>query len=172
MVLVQLKQKDMKALKEKWYKEQDGYCPLFNKQYPIEKFSLDHRHKLKHELPDESGKGCCRGLINFQANSIEGKITNAFRRYGGDKEIDLILFLRNLADYLEHNKIHSDPSGIKYIHPTEEPKALKLMKSSYKRLVKVIAGKQKVPEYNGKLTKKLEELYKKYMVVPEFHGQS
>jgi hypothetical protein len=166
MVLVQLKQKDLKVIREKWVQEQDGYCPLFGKQYPAEDFVVDHLHKLKSQDPDESGKGICRGATHFQANSIEGKISNAFKRYGGDKHIDLITFLRNLADYLEYNKSNDQE---KYIHPSEKPKALKLMKSSYNSLVKAVGTKQKIPPYNGKFTKKLQSLYEKYSVIPSFY---
>lgn len=166
MALRQLKQKDLKTLKERWYNEQDGYCPLFGNRYPIDDYVIDHAHKLKSELPDETGKGLCRGVIHRIANSIEGKITNSFRRYGGHNHTDLIQFLRNLADYLEKNKIHTEE---KWIHPSEEPKPPKLMKSSYNKLVKAVAGKQKVPKYTGKLTKGLEKLYKKYGVEPAFH---
>lgn len=168
MVIRQLKQKDLPALREKWFKEQGGKCPLFGKEYPLSEFVVDHRHKLKSELPDESGKGLCRGVIHKQANSIEGKITNAFKRYGGDAHIDIVSFLRNLADYLELNKIHSEE---KWIHPLEEPKNPKLKKVSYNKLVKAISGKQKIPEYNGKFTKKLEILFDKYNIVPEFQKQ-
>jgi hypothetical protein len=166
MALKQLKQKDLKSLKEKWHKEQDQKCPLFGKEFPLDDMVVDHFHALKSEGPDESGKGLCRGVLHFQANSIEGKITNAFKRYGGDKYIDIVTFLRNLADYLENNKIHSDE---KYIHPTEKPKTPKLMKSSYNSLVKAVNGKQKVPPFTGKFTKKLELLYAKYDLEPKFH---
>jgi len=162
----QLKQKDLKALKEKWYLEIYGICPLFGKKYPIEEFSLDHYHRTKTEPPGENGKGLCRGVLQFQANSIEGKITNAFKRYGGDKEIDIVSFLRNLANYLENNKIHTNE---KWIHPSEEPKSPKLMKSSYNKLVKAIGNKQKIPPYNVKLTKELQKLFEKYNVTPTFH---
>jgi hypothetical protein len=164
--LRQLKQKDLKALKEKWYNEQNGICPLFCQKYPIEEVTLDHSHAIKSDKLGENGKGLCRGVIHFQANSIEGKITNAFKRYGGDKHIDIISYLRNLANYLEHNKIHSDE---KYIHPSEEPKAPKLMKSSYNKLLKVVGDKQKVPEYNGKFTKPIQKLFEKYGIIPTFH---
>ena len=166
--MVAIIRKYLKALKEKWHEEQGKVCPLFGNVYPIEEITLDHCHKLKSELPDESGKGLCRGAIHFQANSIEGKITNAFKRYGGDKHINLIQYLRNLADYLENNKSHTEE---KWIHPSEEPKAPKLMKSSYNRLVKAVAGKQKVPAYNGKFTKALEKLYEKYEVEPVFKSR-
>lgn len=164
----QLKAKDLKALREKWHEEQNFICPLFGKKYPHEEMTLDHYHALKSQGPDEkTGRGLCRGSIHKQANAIEGKITNAFRRYGGDKHIDLPTFLRNLADYLENNKMHTEE---KWIHPTEEPKPPKLMKSSYNKLVKAVNGKQKVPKYTGKLTKPIERLFEKYGVEPAFHG--
>jgi len=168
MVLKQLKQKDLPELREKWFKEQGYKCPLFGKEYSINDMTLDHFHRLKSEPPDESGKGLCRGVLHKQANSIEGKITNAFKRYGGDKHTDIVSFLRNLANYLESNKIHTEE---KWIHPTEKLKNPKLMKSSYNKLVKAVAGKQKVPEYSGKFTKQLEALFEKYNVTPEFQSR-
>ena len=168
MVLEQLKYKDLPALKKQWHEDQNYECPLFGKKYSLDEVVVDHRHKLKHELPDELGKGLCRGVIHFQANAIEGKITNAFRRYGGDKHIDIVHFLRNLADYLERNRSDDE---VKFIHPSEEPKPPKLMKSSYNKLVKAVAGKQKVPKYTGKFTKSLQKLYEKYGVEPAFQSR-
>jgi len=167
--LKQLKRKDLKELREKWTEEQDYICPLFGSRYTLDLFVIDHLHKLKAEEPDENGKGLCRGSIHFQANSIEGKITSAFKRLGGNKHIDLPTFLRNLADYLENNKSSTDE---KYIHPSEEVKPPKLMKRSYNELKKVIAGKQKLPMYNQKLTKALAELFKKYGVQPELRKKN
>ncbi len=168
MVLKQLKYKDLPALKKQWHEDQNYECPLFGKKYSLEDVVVDHRHKLKSELPDESGKGICRGVIHFQGNAIEGKITNAFKRYGGDKHITLIDFLRNLADYLEKNRSDDE---VKYIHPSEEPKQPKLMKSSYNKLVRAVAGKQKVPRYTGKYTKPLRKLYEKYGIEPVFQSR-
>jgi len=169
MGLIQLKATDLKELKKRWCEEQDYVCPLFKKRYDLDQFAVDHQHKLVSEMPDETGKGLCRGAIHFQANSIEGKMTNAFKRYGGDKHIDIVSFLRNLADYLERNKIHTHE---KLIHPSEKPKAAKLMKSSYNKLVKAVNGKQKVPQYTGKFTKPLEKLFEKYGLKPEFKKSS
>lgn len=166
MVLKQLKHSELKLLREKWYKEQDGYCPLFGNRYPIDDFVIDHHHKLKSEVPGENGKGLCRGAIHFQANCIEGKITNAFKRYGGDKHIDIITYLRTLADFLESNRSHTDE---KYIHPSEKLKTPRLKKSSYNKLIKTINGKQKVPPYSGRFTKKIELLFVKYDVEPTFY---
>ena len=164
----QLKQSDLKIIREKWYNEQDGICPILGNYYPLSEFCVDHQHKLVKEVADETGKGLCRGAIQFQANALEGKITNSFNRLGLSKHTDIISFLRNLADYLEYNKIHTDE---KLIHPNEAPRKPILMKSSYNKLVKAIDGNQKIPEFKqkkGNLTKPLEKLFEKYNIKPEF----
>lgn len=166
--MIQLNQKDIYPLKEKWHKEQKEICPILNQQFPLEQMVIDHQHKLVTEKADETGKGLCRGAIQFQANALEGKITNAFKRLGIGKYIDIVVFLRNLADYLEHNKIHE---GEHYIHPSEKQRKPILLISSYKKLVKEINGKQKVPEYKskrGNYTKALEKLFEKYNIEPKF----
>jgi hypothetical protein len=166
--MIQLESKEIKELKENWHNEQNGICPLLKQEFPLDKMVIDHQHKLVNELPDETGKGLCRGAIQFQANALEGKFTNAFKRLGLEKHIDMVSFLRNLADYLEHNKIQE---GELYIHPSEKTRKPTLMKSSYNKLVKAIDGAQKVPEFKnkrGNLTKALESLFEKYKVEPEF----
>ena len=163
--MIQLEQKEIKDLKEKWHNEQDNICPILQLPFPLESMTLDHLHKLKSELPDETGKGLCRGTIQFQANMFEGKINSLFKRTGLHKFIDLPSFLRNLADYLENNKVQEKEL---YIHPSEKPKKPKLMKSSYNKLKKLIDGKYKLPKYTGNLTKPLIELYKKYNLEPTF----
>ena len=165
----QLESKDLKPLKEKWWKEQNGICPILGKEFPLDQFVIDHEHKLVNEEADETGKGCVRGAIQFQANALEGKFTNAFKRLGLTKYTDMVTFLRNLADYLEENRQHTEDELL--IHPSEKPRKPILMKSSYNKLVKAIDGKQKVPEYKnkrGNFTKKLESLFEKYEIEPEF----
>lgn len=149
----------------KWHTEQQYICPVLKQPHPLERCVMDHQHKRKDELPDESGKGLCRGVIHNQANSFEGKVSNAYKRYGLDKLIDLPSLLRNLADYLESNKIHCDT---KYIHPNEEPKQPKLTKQSYNRLKKVC--KTKIPLYTGNYTKTLQLLFEKYKITAEFYS--
>src|SRR5574344_315655 len=114
--LINLKQNDLKPLKEKWAKEQNFICPILKKEIPLEKLVIDHLHKLKSEEPGLDGKGCCRGAIDFRVNALEGKITNNFKRLGLEKDIKLPEFLRNLADYLEHNHLSDE---ILFVHPTE-----------------------------------------------------
>ena len=163
--MIQLKHKDLKPLREKWHNEQNEICPILKKAYPIEFFCVDHQHKLVNELPSEDGKGLCRGAIHLQANSLEGKISNAFKRLGLHKHIELTDYLRNLADYLEDNRIHK---GELLIHPTEAPKKKKLMKSSYNQLKSANNGFFKMPEYNnGSLTKRLQFLFDKYRLTPK-----
>ncbi len=47
--IIQLKASDIKPLKERWYEEQNGICLILKKEYPLEKFVVDHLHKLKSE---------------------------------------------------------------------------------------------------------------------------
>lgn len=82
---------------------------------------LDHEHCLSKEKPGDNGKGCCRGVIHKNANVIEGKINNVFKRWGGQKETDLISFLENLLEYYKHNR-----SSEEIIHPTEAKKLKKI----------------------------------------------
>lgn len=167
-MLEELKSKDIKALKEKWHNEQNNICPILREKIDLKYMTLDHQHKLKREDPDETGKGICRGAIEFRANGLEGKITNNFKRYGLDKIIELPEFLRNLADYLEENHIQDE---IKYVHPSEQPKPKKIKKQCYNKLKKKYTGKRKFPDYpkSQKLTKKLSELFKTYDIEIEYY---
>ena len=165
-MLKQVKQKDLRDLRRKWHDEQNGICPILKVPIPFEQTVVDHQHKLKAELADETGKGLCRGAIDRFANALEGKITNNFKRLGLNKYIELPEFLRNLADYLETNKIHEEEQ---FIHPREAPARPKLKKSNYNKLVKVVSGKQKVPKYTGNASKGILKLYENYSVRPEYY---
>ncbi len=168
-MLIQVKGSELKALREKWYNEQDGVCPILKVKIPLERAVVDHQHKLKSEEADETGKGLCRGCIDRSANALEGKISNNFRRLGLNKYIDLPSFLRNLADFLEKNKIHEEDQ---YIHPTEAPSKPKLMKSNFNKLIKAMKNdpkSRKLPKYTKNYTKNLQSLYEKYDITPEFY---
>ena len=128
MSLKQLKQKDIRPLKEKLWLENDKICPLLKVEVELDKMALDHIHKLVSEVPSEQ-KGTIRNAIEFRANAMEGKITNNWKRYFGADEskhpISLSNYLRNLADFLEVGA-YEDADGTYYIHPSEEPKQPKL----------------------------------------------
>lgn len=169
---IQLDVKSLKELREKWAKEQDNICPIL--QIDMEdKAILDHYHANKSDNSDiDYFKGCVRGVIHSRVNAFEGKLSNALIRVGLRDLIDLPTLLRNLADYYEYNRLHSE--DVLYIHPSEKPKEPILTKSSYNELQKVLSEKdlKKLPLYKAKkqkLTKVLQELFEKYNLEPQFY---
>lgn len=169
-MLKQLKGKDLPSLRKRWWLENDKKCPILGVEIDLADTTLDHQHKLKGELADETGKGICRGVLSRIGNSWEGKITNNFKRLGLYKHIDIVTALRNLADYLEHNHIEDE---IKYIHPSEAPRRLKIKKSCYNKLIKAVSAddtfKKAVPKYTGNVTKPLVALFEKYQIEIEYY---
>lgn len=171
-----MQQKDILELKKKLYDLNDGICPLLKIKIPLEKMALDHIHKLKNEDYSEQ-KGTIRNTIEFRANSIEGKITNAWKRYFGYDEskypINLPDFLRNLADYLEKGAYSEN--NVYFVHPNEVPKSPKLSKKNYNTLKRLYIKDEgnykkgimkKFPEFpsSGKPTKALILLFEKYNI--------
>lgn len=136
--IVYTNQKETQDIKRILHEENNGMCPLLGIELPLDKAVADHQHKLKAEPCtqwQDGGKGLIRGAIEFRANAIEGKITNAWARYGMDKDgFDLPTYLRNLADYLEC------PPASKldecYAYYQETPKRKKVKISEYKRVAK------------------------------------
>lgn len=161
----QLKRNDIKPLRDKLLKEQKGICPLTGKKIKEGEATLDHKHKLfaDNEI-GVNGAGLIRGVLNFQANSFEGKVFNIYRRMGLHKIIDLPTLLRNLANYLERD-------CLPFIHPTEKPTPKFITKMCHNKLTKAVAGKQKVPLFRKKqkLTKKLFNLFRKYHIKIEYY---
>ena len=142
-------------------------------KFPVDEMVVDHKHRKKSTPIGEDDCGFVRGIIQRQANVIEGKIANAFVRYGLVKfGITIPEFLRNLADYIENPPLFRlEP---RLIHPKEKAKPKKLKKASYNKLVKLMTlgiPKQKIPEYpkSKKLTVKLEKLFHEYHLIPEFY---
>lgn len=165
---IKITHKELKTLRKKIHTDQNSICPILKLEFSIDEMVIDHKHKKASEEIGENGAGLIRGCIHRQVNSFEGKVTNAYKRYGLDKfGVSLPDLLRNLADYLEQYQTN-------YIHPTEIKKEPKLKKSSYNKLKKIhlaSSSKRKFPEYpkSGKLTKKLEEFYKIHDLRPEFY---
>jgi len=176
MAYIELKTKDIKILKEKLHKQNEGICPLLGVQVPPEQMALDHIHKLKSEDYADD-KGTIRNAIEFRANALEGKITNNWKRYYGadtSKHLtDLPTFLRNLADYLEAGAYTED--GDFYIHPSEVPKLPKVKKSSYNKMIKLFKikyPKKKVPPYpkSKKLTKLMDKLFTEFDITDFYYS--
>lgn len=136
--LTQLNHEDIKPLREKLHKQQNEICPLLKKKIPFDQVVVDHQHMKTSEVLGVNGAGCVRGAIQFQANVMEGKITNAYVRTGLHKSgVPLPEFLRNLADYLEQEPLP-------FIHPNEKPKPKKFGKRVFNKLNK--AYKLKYPK--------------------------
>lgn len=147
----QLFYSQVKFIRDSLLEKQNGKCPLCSRDVVMP--TLDHYHSKRHY-----GSGLVRGVLCNTCNRITGVIENNLVRNSIDFS-DAPDFLRQLADYLLNKREN-------YIHPTEKLKAPKLMKSSYNKLVKAVAGKQKVPKYTGKFTKQIQKLYEKYGVEP------
>jgi hypothetical protein len=154
--LIQLTAASAKELRQKLYIDQQGICPLLGIQIPEEDAALDHKHKRKSDPVGPNGDGLVRGMLSFRSNSLEGKITNAWKRQFGYDEskhpITLPNFLRNLANYLEN-----PPCEQIYVHPTEKIKRPKLPTSMFnlvKRYWKEVYPKRALPKFpkSGKLT--------------------
>lgn len=160
----QLKQSDLSPLREKLHREQDNTCPVLKQEFDVTEMVIDHQHKRKSDPIGENGGGLVRGCIHNQANVIEGKITNTYKRYGLHKFMPLPELLRSLADYLEQE-------NLPYIHPSEREKPKKITKRSYNALKKVYTGKAKFPAYptSGKLTAPLRRIYERFNVTPDFY---
>ena len=149
----------MPELRERLLKEQDGICLICKRvvKNPV----LDHHH-----IKRVKGSGLIRGVICSLCNVFLGKIENNCSRYKIDQD-ELPTMLRSIADYLEKK-------DLPYLHPSEVPKEPKLKKSSYNRLKKEASQYQKwnIPyPKSGKLTKKLEALFIKYNIEPEFYKE-
>lgn len=168
---IEMKQKDIKPLKEKLWLNNGKKCPVLNKEIPLEKMALDHAHKRNDEDYSKE-KGVIREALDFRCNAVLGKLENALKRTGlaNEEDFDLPVFLRNAADYFEKGA-YKDEEGNMYIHPNEVHKEPLILKSRYNKLYKLYkesGRKKKFPEYpkTKKLTKALRELFKEFDIEP------
>ena len=145
--LIELKHSELKRFRKRQWKRQKCKCAILKQHISLDVCTLDHQHKLKTQKAGPKGRGLIRGVLQFQANSLEGVITKKFKRYGLHKFISLPKFLRNMADYLD-----SPPVPPKYIHPTEIQKEI-LRKSDYNLVVKyypLLFPRRKIQPYYPK----------------------
>lgn len=169
----QIAKSELKELREMLYEEQDGICPILKVEIPVEDMVVDHKHRKKSTPIGENGAGMIRGVIQRSANVVEGKLSNAYVRYGLHKfDITLPDFLRNLADYLENPPLESEF----FIHPSEAPPPKKLMRSSFNKLKKEWQNDPQnkfrlFPAFpkSGKMIKALRVMYDHYEITPEYY---
>jgi hypothetical protein len=167
----QLKQKDVKQIREELLKKNDGICPILKIPLDPSDAALDHAHQ-DSEI-SETVEGQIRSTIHKYANSLEGTMRSRFRRSGVASYIAFEEFLLNLYEYLME---YREP----LLHPSHAAKPRKLMKSSYNELCKEIKKlnsflkKQiKCPDYpkSKRLTKKLAELYDLVKIYPRYYNK-
>ena len=134
-----MKAKDIKPLREKIWLQNNKKCPILDKEIPLDTTALDHCHKLKSQISDET-LGAIRTTLDFRCNALAGKIENGFKRYGlhNVEGFDLPTFLRNTADYLERGSYVEEDENTKtyYTHPNEVTKRAKVKISEWKRILK------------------------------------
>jgi len=174
---IEMKQKDIKVLKEKIWLDNNKKCPVLNKEIPLEKMTLDHAHKKNDEEYDID-KGVIRTALDWRSNAILGKLENSIKRTGLIYEdgFDLPSFLRNAADYFEKGA-YVDDNGCYYIHPNECPKPKKLSKRNYNKVKRLYEKEEFIPKRKnqkkkpmppypktGKPTKAIIELFEKYQI--------
>ncbi len=110
--------KDAANYRNELLKKQNGIDPIIKE--PITKPVLDHYHFENQH---------CRGVLQNEINAFEGKVSNAWNRYGKHlTDMPLHEVLRNLADYLEKN--NNIPLEEQVIHHT----ALTVDVNKFKRL--------------------------------------
>ena len=154
---LQIENKEKKNFRRYWWEKQGRICPLLGIEIPWEKTSLDHMHKRKSdEIGGDENLGLIRGVLHMQANSMEGKVYNSYKRLGLNKFIDLPSLLRNIANYIEN-----PPIPPLFIYPSEKvrPKKQKLGMRQYKKVCKyyfnIYPNRHKLPQYpkSGEITK-------------------
>jgi len=177
MKYIEMKQKDIKILKEKLWLANNKKCPVLDIEIPLEKMVLDHAHKRNDEEYSPT-KGVIRESLDFRSNAVLGKLENSIKRTGLEymDGFDLPTFLRNAADYFEKGA-YVDEDGFYYIHPSEQPKPKKLSKKNYNKVKKLYNNevfvpkrknqkKKPFPDYpsSSKPTKALIELFEKFQI--------
>ena len=159
---IQLKQKDIKPLRDKLLKEQDNKCCITGKE--IENPVLEHHH-----AKGLGGTGNIRGVADREINVFLGKIENSHKRYKIKTE-ELPDILRKIADYLERGD-YVCQEGHTYKHPSEKPKEPRVSKRNYNLLKKAYSESSKkanFPMYpsSGKLTVTLKKLFEEFEISP------
>ena len=163
----QLKQSDIKPLRNEILKKQNYTCPLCGKHITEnDRITLDHQHKLrKSDVNGVNGNGQIRGVLCSDCNALEGKIFNNQTRFLNQPSIEgRIRWLQNLIKYYNQDLYP-------YIHPSEAEKPRELSKRNFNKLKKEYKLKypnKKELEYpkSKKITKQLILLYNEFNINP------
>ena len=159
LTLIQLKWGEIASLRDQLLKNQNSCCLICDQKINKQEAVLDHHHCRR-----VGGTGQIRGVLCRTCNVFLGKIENNCKRYRIPNE-NLPVVLANIIKYLSSCQFP-------YIHPSEKAKPLRLQKSSYNELKKIMNGKKKIPPYpkSGTLTKGLEQLFYKHGIVPKYYS--
>lgn len=166
--LVAVKHSELPAVRQQLIEQQAGTCPLTGLDLTEENWAVDHQHVVKsREKVGENGAGLIRGVLDYRANALEGKIQSDYQRMGLRTIIALPDFLRRLADYLE-----KQPTN--FIHPNDVPRKRKLSKTSYNSLKTAYRKKYNKPlnvpyPTRGGISSRLEKLFQKFDIEPKFN---
>lgn len=181
----QIKQEELAKIRKFFHRKQHNICPILKMKFKEEDMVCDHAHSANaRNLGRSFEAGLLRGVINRQANTMDGKITNAYIRCGLHKtDVTLPDFLRGLADFIEFPPMIK----LKYIHPGEKAKAPILKKNPVKKVRQLYIARypnKKIPEVliykkkkdkrgklkevGKKLTVGLERLFIEFNITPEF----
>jgi len=159
----QLKQADIKQVREQLLKVNEFICPICTQPLLPEDAALDHCHQ----------SGLIRNTICKKCNSLEGVWRSRMIRLGLKNTISYEQMLLNM-----HNYLCQPPENL--LHPSHLPRPRKLMKSSYNELKremtrcnKFLKRPMKIPDYpkSKRLTKRLKELYEQFGLIPKYYNQ-
>ncbi|RLD40771.1 MAG: hypothetical protein DRI86_14650 [Bacteroidetes bacterium] len=157
----------LKDLRKVLLELQGGFDAITGLTLKYEDSVVDHKHRMnKRQILGDNDGGLIRQILDFRINSFEGKVVNAYHRYGLSKMgTPLPDLLRKLADYLE-----APTTNI--IHPTEKPKALVIGKRQFNKLNKLYHTKypkRKVLAYphKGKIGKGVLEFLDEFKMRDE-----
>lgn len=150
---IEMKQKDLKILRDKLLKDQNGICPICKKE--IQRAVLDHFHRRKIK-----GTGLCRGVLCNSCNFFLGRIENSCAR-AGIKIDDLDEILLNLVNYRQNFKTN-------YVHPTEFKKITKKQVENIQKYFREVYPRKILPEFPESMNmnsqfKKIIKDIKEYM---------
>jgi hypothetical protein len=124
-------------------------CPVFDSA--ITDAVVDHNHT----------SGMVRGVLHRQANAFEGKVSNAWKRYGANNtKLSLPQALRRLADYLEKGDLPLlHPVGVRQIcnrfkrlPKREQIFALRMLKFKKSEINSCINSSERLKLYRNFLT--------------------